>query len=161
MDTNVITREGHEELKKELDYLWREERPMVTKKVQWAASLGDRSENADYQYNKKRLREIDRRVRYLRQRLSKLRVVDYSPAQEGKAFFGAWVTLVDDDDHTLSFRIVGVDEIYGKKNYVSVNAPIVRACLGKSEGDEIVVKTPDSEKYWEIEKISYQPPDPD
>jgi transcription elongation factor GreB len=79
MKTQLITREGYEKLKKEMDYLWREERPEVTKKVTWAASLGDRSENADYQYNKKRLREIDRRVRYLTKCLENLRIVDYSP----------------------------------------------------------------------------------
>ena len=94
MDTNVVTPEGYAELQQELDQLWRKERPEVTNNVRWAASLGDRSENADYQYNKKRLREIDRRVRHLRNRLSKLRVVEYSPVQEGKAFFGAWITLV-------------------------------------------------------------------
>jgi len=155
MDTNVITPEGFSELKSELDYLWREERPEVAKMVQWAASLGDRSENADYQYNKKRLREIDRRVRFLRNRLDKLRVVEYSPVQEGKVYFGAWVTLIDEDDKTLRFRIVGPDEIYNKKYYVSVNAPIVKACLGKSVGDEVFVRTPESEKEWEIETIRY------
>lgn len=86
MKTPLITREGYEKLKKEMDYLWREERPEVTKKVTWAASLGDRSENADYQYNKKRLREIDRRVRYLTKCLENLKIVDYSPQQEGKVF---------------------------------------------------------------------------
>lgn len=116
MSANLITPEGYDELKKELDFLWREERPAVTRLVQWAASLGDRSENADYQYNKKRLREIDRRVRYLRGRISDLRVVEYGEAQEGKVFFGAWVTLVGEEGEFLSFRIVGVDEIYGKKN---------------------------------------------
>ena len=84
MKTPLITREGYEKLKKEMDTLWREERPEVTKKVTWAASLGDRSENADYQYNKKRLREIDRRVRYLTKCLEQLKIVDYSPQQEGK-----------------------------------------------------------------------------
>nr|VUD30143.1 transcription elongation factor GreB [Raoultella sp. NCTC 9187] len=93
MKTPLITREGYEKLKKEMDYLWREERPEVTKKVTWAASLGDRSENADYQYNKKRLREIDRRVRYLSKCLEHLKIVDYSPQQEGKVFFGAWVEI--------------------------------------------------------------------
>ena len=156
MDTNVITPEGYTELQKELDDLWRKERPEVTKMVRWAASLGDRSENADYQYNKKRLREIDRRVRYLRIRLSKLRVVEYSPVQEGKAFFGAWVTLVDENDDKLTFRIVGPDEIYDKKNYVSVHAPVVKACLGKCAGDEIIVRTPESTKLWEIDLITYQ-----
>lgn len=123
--------------------------------VQWAASLGDRSENADYQYNKKKLREIDRRVRFLRNRLDKLRVVEYSPVQEGKVYFGAWVTLIDEDGETLRSRIVGPDEIYNKKYYVSVNAPIVKACLGKSVGDEVFVRTPESEKEWEIETIRY------
>lgn len=156
MDTNVITPEGYSELQQELDYLWRKERPEVTKKVQWAASLGDRSENADYQYNKKRLREIDRRVRYLRNRLSKLRTVEYSPVQEGKAYFGAWITLINESDEKLTFRIVGPDEIYGRKDYVSVYAPIVKACLGKRVGDEIVVKTPESTKQWEIELITYR-----
>lgn len=156
MDSYVITPEGYEELRQELDTLWRKERPEVTKMVQWAASLGDRSENADYQYNKKRLREIDRRVRYLRGRLEKLRVIEYSPQQEGKVYFGAYVTLVDIDDNRLSFRIVGPDEIYNKKNYVSVNAPVVAACLGKSVGDEIVVRTAESAKEWEIEKIEYR-----
>jgi transcription elongation factor GreB len=86
MKTPLITREGYEKLKKEMDTLWREERPEVTKKVTWAASLGDRSENADYQYNKKRLREIDRRVRYLTKCLEQLKIVDYSPQQEGRSF---------------------------------------------------------------------------
>lgn len=86
MKTKLITRRGYQQLQRELDHLWRTERPEVTKKVAWAASLGDRSENADYQYNKKRLREIDRRVRYLRKRLEDLQVVDYSPQQEGKVF---------------------------------------------------------------------------
>lgn len=155
MNTNVITPEGYVELQKELNDLWRKERPEVTKIVQWAASLGDRSENADYQYNKKRLREIDRRVRYLRNRLSKIHVVEYNAAQEGKAYFGAWVTLLDESNDVLSFRIVGPDEIYGKTNYVSVHAPVVKACLGKSVGDEIVVITPESTKTWEIESIKY------
>ncbi|GGE48985.1 transcription elongation factor GreB [Halopseudomonas oceani] len=155
MDTNVITPEGHAALKQELDQLWRQERPEVTRLVQWAASLGDRSENADYQYNKKRLREIDRRVRFLRNRLDKLRVVEYSPVQEGRAFFGAWVALVDEDGRELLFRIVGPDEIYGRKDYVSVNAPIVRACLGKAVGDEVIVRTPESVKSWDIESIRY------
>jgi transcription elongation factor GreB len=157
MDTNLITPEGYAELQQELDYLWREERPEVTKKVQWAASLGDRSENADYQYNKKRLREIDRRVRYLRNRLSNLRIVEYNPAQEGKAYFGAWITLINEDDENLLFRIVGPDEIYGKKNYVSLNAPTAKACLGKSVGDMVIVNTPETQKEWEVARIEYKP----
>ena len=156
MDTNLITPEGYAELQKELDELWRKERPKITKIVQWAASLGDRSENADYQYNKKRLREIDRRVRFLRKRLENLRVVEYNPVQEGKVYFGAWVTLIDEDDNTLFFRIVGPDEIYGKKNYASLDAPVARACLGKSVGDEVIVRTSESSKEWEIKDIKYR-----
>ena len=155
MDTNVITPEGYRELQQELDDLWRKERPEVTKKVQWAASLGDRSENADYQYNKKRLREIDRRVRYLRKRLSQLRVVEYNPAQEGKAYFGAWVTLTDENNVTLTFRIVGPDEIYGRNDYISVNSPMTKACLGKSEGETIAVVTPSAKIFWKIQSIVY------
>lgn len=158
MNTNIITPEGYEALEKELDELWRIERPEVTKKVTWAASLGDRSENADYQYNKKRLREIDRRVRFLRKRLEALRVIEYNPVQEGKAFFGAWITLIDEDDNTLTFRIVGPDEIYGNNHYASVHSPIAKACLGKSLGDEITVKTEIETKDWEIEKIEYRQP---
>ena len=113
MKTPLITREGYEKLKQEMDYLWRQERPEVTKKVTWAASLGDRSENADYQYNKKRLREIDRRVRYLTKCLEQLKIVDYSPQQEGKVFFGAWVEIENDEGDIKRFRIVGYDEIFG------------------------------------------------
>lgn len=161
MKTNLVTREGHDNLQKELDFLWRQERPEVTQKVNWAASLGDRSENADYQYNKKRLREIDRRVRYLRKRLEEVRVVDYDPCQEGKIFFGAWVTLTDDDDAALTFRIVGPDEIYGRKDYVSIDAPIARACLKKEVDDDVFVKTPVSEKTWYVEKVWYEKSQPD
>ncbi|NBA79237.1 transcription elongation factor GreB [Pseudomonas putida] len=155
MATNLITEAGYQSLKDELDWLWREERPEITRKVTWAASLGDRSENADYQYNKKRLREIDRRVRYLRKRIEDLRVVPYSPAQEGKVFFGAWVTIVNDDDERKKFRIVGGDEIYDKKDFISIDSPMARACIGKNLGDEIVVRTPTGEAYWEVLEIEY------
>jgi transcription elongation factor GreB len=155
MKTNLITREGYDLLQQELDQLWRQERPEVTRKVTWAAGLGDRSENADYQYNKKRLREIDRRVRYLRKRFEELKVVAYSPEQEGKVFFGAWVRLLDEDDKPLTFRIVGPDEIYGRNDYASVDAPLVRACLKKEVGDEVMVILPAGEKTWLIETIRY------
>ena len=104
--------------------------------------LGDRSENADYQYNKKLLREIDRRVRYLRKRLEDVKVVAYSPQQEGKVFFGAWVEIENDEGEVLKFRIVGYDEIYGRNDYISIDSPMARALLKKEEGDEVVVKTP-------------------
>ncbi len=155
MKTNLITREGFNKLQQELDCLWRIERPEVTRKVSWAASLGDRSENADYQYNKRRLREIDRRVRYLRSRLENVRIVDYSEEQEGRVFFGAWVRLVDGET-SLTFRIVGPDEIYERKDYVSIDAPIARACLKKEPGDEISVRTPAAEKLWQVDDVWYE-----
>lgn len=157
LSTKLITVEGHAALKKELDYLWREHRPDITQKVSWAASLGDRSENADYQYNKKLLREIDRRVRYLRKRLEDMRVVAYSPEQEGRVFFGAWVEIVNEDDESKRFRIVGYDEIYGRNDYISIDSPMARALLKKQVGDEATVQTPQGEMVWEITTISYQP----
>ncbi|BAX54498.1 Transcription elongation factor GreB [Photobacterium damselae subsp. piscicida] len=156
MKTNLVTREGYNKLKAELDYLWREERPEVTKKVTWAASLGDRSENADYQYNKKRLREIDRRVRYLRKRLEIMQVVDYSPQQDGKVFFGAWVEIENEEGETLTLRIVGPDEIYGRKDYISIDSPMARALLKKEVDDEAIVQTPLGQKLWFINAIRYQ-----
>ena len=158
MATSIITREGHEALKSELDHLWRVYRPEITQKVTWAASLGDRSENADYQYNKKLLREIDRRVRYLRKRLEDIRVVDYSPEQEGKVFFGAWVEIENDQGDTKKFRIVGYDEIYGRLDYISIDAPMARALLKKEAGDEVIVQTPQGEALWYINTISYPTP---
>jgi transcription elongation factor GreB len=158
MNKNLVTREGRDNLQNELDYLWRKERPEVTQKVSWAASLGDRSENADYKYNKQRLRGIDRRIRYLTKCLEEIRVVDYDPCQEGKVFFGAWVELVDHDENTLKFRIVGRDEIYGRKDYVSIDAPVALACLKKEVDDEVVVKTQVSEKIWRLRKVWYDKP---
>ena len=137
--------------------LWKEERPEVTKKVTWAAGLGDRSENADYQYNKKRLREIDRRVRYLRKRLEQVKVVDYSPQQEGKVFFGAWVEVENQMGEVKKFRIVGPDEIYGDaKDYISIDSPMARALLKKEIDDEVMVSTPEGEKEWLVNKIDYK-----
>lgn len=153
--TQLITRQGYEKLQAELDHLWRVERPDTTKKVTWAASLGDRSENADYQYNKKRLREIDRRVRYLRKCLDNLKIVDYSPQQEGKVFFGAWVEVENEAGQTLKFRIVGYDEIFGRKDYISIDAPMARALLKKQVDDEAVVKTEAGVVTWYINSIEY------
>ena len=156
MKTKLITRPGYVLLQQELDELWRQERPETTRKVSWAASLGDRSENADYQYNKKRLREIDRRVRYLRKILEELKIVDYGAQQEGKVFFGAWVSLENDEGETLKFRIVGPEEIYGRNDYSSIDSPIARACLKKTVDDEVVVQTPAGEKVWYVCDIYYE-----
>lgn len=156
MKTLLITREGYNALKEELDHLWRVERPDVTAKVSWAASLGDRSENADYQYNKKRLREIDRRVRYLRKSLEDLKIVDYSAVQEGRVFFGAWVEVENDQGETKRFRIVGYDEIFNTKDYISIDSPMARALIKKQVDDEAVVKTEAGEFTWYINSIEYQ-----
>ncbi|RTE66614.1 transcription elongation factor GreB [Amphritea opalescens] len=155
MKARLITQEGYDKLKAELDYLWRTERPEVTQKVTWAASLGDRSENADYQYNKKRLREIDRRVRYLRKCIDELGVVHYAPEQEGKVFFGAWVEIENDDGEVKRFRIVGYDEIFERKDYISIDSPMARGLLKKAVGDEVAIRTPAGEAYWYINQIEY------
>jgi len=154
--TNIITRKGHEALRSELDHLWRVYRPEITQKVAWAASLGDRSENADYQYNKKLLREIDRRVRYLRKRLEDVKVVDYAPEQEGKVFFGAWVEIENEKGETKKFRIVGYDEIYGRNDYISIDSPMARALLKKEQDDEVRVQTPSGEATWYVNSITYE-----
>ncbi|MGJ8679782.1 transcription elongation factor GreB [Paraglaciecola sp.] len=156
MKTNLITREGFEKLKEELDYLWRTYRPEITKKVTWAASLGDRSENADYKENKRILRQIDSRVRYLTKRLDALRIVDYSPEQNGKVFFGAWVEIENDHGKKMTFRIVGPDEIYkDAKGYVSIDSPMARALIKKEEGDDVLVQTPSGPADWIVSRISY------
>lgn len=158
MNTKIITREGHEALKQELDHLWRVYRPEITQKVAWAASLGDRSENADYQYNKKLLREIDRRVRYLRKRLEDMRVVDYAVEQEGRVYFGAWVEIENEAGERKTFRIVGYDEIYGRMDYISIDSPMARALLKKEVGDEFMVQTPTGEAMWYVNSVTYEKP---
>lgn len=155
MKTNLITREGYFALKKELNYLWHEYRPEITSKVTWAAALGDRSENADYQYNKKILREIDRRVRYIGKRIEVIKVVDYSPQQEGRAFFGAWVEIENVRGESKRFRIVGVDEINGRNDYISIDSPMARALLKKAVGDDVMVKTPNGDAEWFVVAIVY------
>src|SRR5690606_38120036 len=116
---------------------------------------GDRSENADYQYNKKRLREIDRRVRYLRKALEDHKVVDYSPQQDGRVFFGAWVEVENDAGDSLRFRIVGYDEIFGRNDYISIDSPMARALLKAQVDDEVVVNTPAGKATWYVNAIDY------
>ncbi|MDQ7049110.1 MAG: transcription elongation factor GreB [Enterobacterales bacterium] len=155
MRSPLITRDGYNQLKQELDHLWRVERPDTTKKVTWAASLGDRSENADYQYNKKKLREIDRRVRYLRKQLEKLQIIDHAASQQGKVFFGAWVRIENEQGEQKQFRITGYDEIFGRKDYISVDSPMAKALLGHQVGDEICLRLNGEEFYWEVVEINY------
>ena len=156
MKTKLITREGYKKLQEEHDHLWQVKRPEITKIVSWAASLGDRSENADYHFNKRLLRQIDGRVRYLRKLLPDLKIVDYSPQQDGKVFFGAKVEIENEKGDTKRFRIVGPEEIYGDaKGYISIDSPMARALLKKEVDDEIEVKTPDGLAAWFINKIEY------
>ena len=160
MKSNLITRAGHDKLVAELQHLWHEERPEITKKVNWAASLGDRSENADYQYNKQLLRKIDRRVRYLGKRLEELRIIDFSPEQAGKVYFGAWVNIENDEGEQKTLRIVGVDEIYDHHpQHISIDSPMARALLGKQVDDEVKVSTPLGEKLWYVNEIRYEKPE--
>ncbi|MBI0038089.1 transcription elongation factor GreB [Gilliamella sp. B14384H2] len=153
---NYITREGYLALDRELKYLWKEERPRVTQAVSDAAALGDRSENAEYIYGKRRLREIDRRVRFLTKRLETLTIVDPDPRQEGKVFFGAWVKLEDESGELHIYRIVGADEFDPKKNWISINSPVARALIGHKIDDEISVLTPNGKTYYVIVDISYK-----
>ena len=155
MRTNLVTREGYDKLRNELNYLWREYQPEITAKVTWAASLGDRSENADYKENKRLLRKIDSRIRFLRKRLETLKVVDFAPEQAGRVFFGAWVEIENDDGDTKILRIVGPDEIYDRKDYISIDSPMARALLKKEEDDQVEVKTPEGIRVWYINRISY------
>ena len=160
MKSNLITRAGHDKLVAELKQLWHEERPEITKKVNWAASLGDRSENADFFYNKQILRKIDRRVRYLGKRLEELRIIDFSEEQAGKIYFGAWVEIEDDAGEQKTLRIVGVDEIYDHHpQHISIDSPMARALLSKQVDDEIEVLTPTGKKHWYVNSIRYERPE--
>lgn len=157
MKSKLITPEGYQQLQSEHDELWFKKRPEVTKIVSWAASLGDRSENGDYIYNKQLLRQTDRRIRYLRKRLDELQVVHHSPQQNGKVFFGAWVDIENDEGDTKTLRIVGPDEIYSdNKSFISIDSPMARALIGKVQDDDIEVTTPSGPQSWYINKIWYQ-----
>jgi transcription elongation factor GreB len=137
--------------------LWYTKRPEITKIVTWAAGLGDRSENADYTFNKRVLRQIDRRVRFLRKLLPELSIIDYRPEQAGKVFFGAWVEIENGEGNTKRFRIVGPEEIYGDvKDYISIDSPMARALLKKEVDDVFKVKTPKGTSEWYINSIEYQ-----
>ena len=154
--SKFITPAGHERLRAELDRLWRVERPQVTQAVSEAAAQGDRSENAEYTYGKKRLREIDSRVRFLRKRLDGMTVVAKAPTDTRRVFFGAWVTLEDEAGHEQRLRIVGPDEFDMAEHYVSMDAPLPRALLGRRLDDEVAVALPSGERRYVITGIRYQ-----
>ncbi len=154
--TSYITLRGYRMLEDELQQLWRVERPKVTQEVSDAAALGDRSENAEYIYGKKRLRQIDGRLRWLSKRIDELQVVRPAAAQQGKVYFGAHVTVEDEEGEELRLQIVGPDEYDTKLDRISVDSPMARALLGKAEGAEVKVKRPErSPRSFTIVEIAY------
>jgi transcription elongation factor GreB len=156
--TNVsryITPEGRTHLSEELSYLWKVKRPQVTQAVAEAAAMGDRSENAEYIYGKKQLRQIDSRMRFLTKRLSELIVVDRAPADTSRIFFGAWVGLEDYAGKLFRYRIVGPDEVDPEKGFISVDSPMAKALLRKTEGDEVVVSRPNGTDAFVVTSVGY------
>ena len=153
--SNYITPEGQKTLSKELTFLWKTKRPKVVQAVAEAAAMGDRSENAEYIYGKKQLREIDSRMRFLQNRLNELTAVDRKPADTSKVFFGAWVELEDEDGNTFKYRIVGPDEINPENNYISIDSPMAKALIGKTEDDEVEVRRPNGTTTFYVISVSY------
>ena len=156
--SHYITRLGFQKLADELDFLWRTERPKVTREVSEAAAQGDRSENAEYIYGKKRLREIDSRMRFLQKRLDALTVVEASPSQAGKVYFGAWVTLEDESGETHRYQVVGPDEFDATAKRISMDSPLGRSLLGKRIDDEVVVNRPKGRITYTVLEIEYEFP---
>lgn len=154
--TALITAQGHQRLKVELDDLWRVRRPDVVKALAAAAAEGDRSENAEYTYRKKQLGEIDRRVRYLTKRLDALRIVDQPPTDPQAVFFGAWVELENVDSGDVSrYRIVGPDETDAPTGLISIDSPLARALLKKRVDDEFEVELPSGRHGFAILAVEY------
>jgi transcription elongation factor GreB len=156
--SQYCTPEGERRLRAELDELWRVLRPQVTRAVQEAAAQGDRSENAEYIYGKRQLREIDRRVRFLRKRLEGMVVVARPPDDRNRVFFGAWVQVEDDDGTATEFRIVGPDELDPARRYVSMDSPLARALLGKHVGDEVTIEIPGGRRSYVVVGVRYEEP---
>ena len=151
-----ITAEGAAKMRAELRQLWKVERPQVTQVVHEAAKNGDRSENGDYIYGKRRLREIDSRVRYLTKRLEDATIVEDKPRDPSKVFFAAWVTVEDEETgEQQTYRLVGADEIYPKLNWISIDSPMARALIGKSIDDDAHVKTPAGDRCFIVTGIKY------
>ncbi|MBI3570966.1 MAG: transcription elongation factor GreB [Gammaproteobacteria bacterium] len=150
-----ITPEGASRLRDELDYLWRVKRPQVTQAVSEAAAQGDRSENAEYIYGKKQLREIDRRIRFLQKRLDELVIVDRAPTDISRIYFGAWVRLATDRGETVEYRIVGPDEFDLEKGLISIDSPLARALLKKTVDDKVALRLPTGQMVYTILEIRY------
>ena len=154
--SKYITAEGARRLREELDELWKVERPRVTQAVSEAAAQGDRSENAEYTYGKRRLREIDSRVRFLRKRLDGMVIVDQPPSDPRKVFFGAWVSLESEEGEESRYRIVGPDEFDLAPDYISMDSPLGRALLRKGLDDEVTVELPGGARKFIIVRIEYR-----
>jgi len=154
--SKFITQSGWQRLKDELDYLWKVKRPQVTQAVSEAAAQGDRSENAEYIYGKKQLREIDSRVRFLRQRLDGMVIVNQKPSDSSRIFFGAWITLEDDDGNEVQYRIVGPDEFDATQKLISMDSPLGKALFKKTLDDEVSIEVPGGRKSYTVVDISYR-----
>jgi len=154
--SKYVTPAGAQRLRDELEQLWREERPRVTQAVAAAAAQGDRSENAEYTYGKRRLREIDRRVRFLRRRLEGMVIVDQPPADPQRVFFGAWVQLEAKDGARSRYRIVGPDEFDMAPGYISMDSPLGKALLRRRIDEEVTVETPGGSRLYLIVEIEYE-----
>jgi transcription elongation factor GreB len=152
---SYITPDGAKKLRSELDQLWTVERPRVTQEVADAAAQGDRSENAEYIYGKRRLREIDRRVRFLSKRLDAVTIVSEAPSDHKRVFFGAYVTLEDDEGEEVTYRIVGPDESNIELGWISMEAPVAQALMGKRDGDDVLVRRPKGNITFTIVGIRY------
>lgn len=150
-----ITPEGHRRLSDELSFLWKSKRPQVTQAVAEAAAMGDRSENAEYIYGKKQLRQIDSRIRFLSKRLSELKVIDKKPADTSKIFFGAWIELEDRDGTVYTYRIVGADETDAERNFISIDSPMAQALLRKTDGDDVTVNRPNGTAVFLVLSVRY------
>ena len=154
--SRYITPAGAQRLRSELEQLWRDERPRVCQAVSAAAAQGDRSENAEYTYGKRRLREIDRRVRFLRRRLAGMVIVSQPPADVQRVYFGAWVQLEAEDGARARYRVVGPDEFDMAPGYISMDAPLGRALLRKGLDDEVTVEAPGGLRVYVIVAIEYE-----
>jgi transcription elongation factor GreB len=155
--STYITAEGERRLKEELTALLYRERPKVARAVAIAAAEGDRSENAEYIYGKKKLREIDSKIEHLTKRLEVLTVVFPEPREDGKAFFGAWVKLEDDEGEEVVYRIVGPDETDSDTGSVSMDSPMGRALIGRAEGDDVIVRKPKGDARYSVLEVRYRP----
>ena len=153
--STYVTAQGQLILKAELHQLWKVERPVVTQSVTEAAAQGDRSENAEYIYGKKRLREIDHRVRYLSKRLEAFTVVSQPPSNQSRVYFGAYIKLENNDGAVNQYRIVGPDELDPRKGYISIDGPLARALLGKEVDDEVEIESPAGTSSYVILGIRY------